>query len=152
MPNQLHEYPVVVNWTGGRDGSGDVTPAASGVKIDLAVPPEFMGPGGATNPEELLTSAITGCYGITLGIVLSNRKLPLQGIRVESVGVVDQAGANFTYKSITLRPTITLAADATEDQIKVATELAHKADGYCIVTNAVRGKVEVTVEPTVTAG
>jgi peroxiredoxin-like protein len=149
MPNQLHEYPVVVNWTGGRDGRGDVTPGHSNTHIDIAVPPEFQGPGGATNPEELLTSAITSCYSITFGIVAANRRLPVQGLRVEAVGVVDQQGASFTYKSIVIRPTITLASEATDEQVALAQDMAHKADSYCIVTNAVRGKVEVVVEPTV---
>ncbi|MGV3615481.1 MAG: OsmC family protein [Fimbriimonas sp.] len=152
MASQLHEYPVVVNWNGARDGHGDVTPAHSGTQISLAVPPEFQGPGGATNPEELLTSAIAGCYSITFGIVAGNRRLPVQSLKVDAVGEVEQSGASFVYKRITIRPTITLAGEATDDQIAVATDLAHKADGYCIVTNAVRGKVEVTVEPTVVKG
>lgn len=152
MPSQLHEYPVAVNWTGGRDGHGDVTPAHSGTKIDLAVPPEFQGPGGAANPEELLTSAIAACYTITFGIVSANRRLPVKDVRVEAVGSVEQQGASFTYKSVVIRPSITLDASATDEQIAAATDMAHKADNYCIITNAVRGKVEVSVEPTVTRG
>lgn len=149
MASQLHEYPVVVNWAGGREGKGDVTAGHSGVSIDVAVPPEFQGPGGATNPEELLTSAIAACYSITFGIVATNRKVPVQSLKVDAVGSVEQNGASFVYKTITVRPTIVLSAEATDDQLKIAEDLAHKADAYCIVTNAVRGKVEVTIEPTV---
>lgn len=152
MANQLHEYPVSVNWAGGRDGSGDVTAGHSGVKIEIAVPPEFQGPGGATNPEELLTSAIAACYSITFGIVAANRKLPIQSFQVDAVGTVEQAGMSFTYKTIVVRPTIVLTAEASDDQVKIAEDLAHKADAYCIVTNAVRGKVEVTVAPSVSRG
>lgn len=149
MASQLHEYPVVVNWAGGREGKGDVTASGSGASLAIAVPPEFQGPGGATNPEELLTSAIASCYSITFGIVAANRKVPVQSLKVDAVGTVEQAGASFTYKSIVVRPTIVLLAEATDDQLKIAEDLAHKADAYCIVTNAVRGKVEVTVEPSV---
>jgi peroxiredoxin-like protein len=150
MASQLHEYPVSVNWSGGREGRGDVTPGHSGERIEIAVPPEFQGPGGATNPEELLTSAITGCYSITFGIIAANRKLPIQNVHVDAVGQVEQQGANFTYKQITIRPQITVAPEATDEQIAMTQEFAIKADSYCIVTNAVRGKVEVHVEPTVT--
>lgn len=151
MP-QLHEYPISVDWTGGRDGHGTVKPGHSGGEIPVAVPPEFQGPGGATNPEELLTGAITSCYSITFGIVATNRRLPLKGLHVDSVGTVEQEGANFTYKSVVLRPQITLDASATDEQVAMAQEMAHKADLYCIITNAVRGKVEISVEPTVVRG
>lgn len=144
-----HEYPVTVTWTGGRDGNGAAGAGNSGTTFDLAVPPEFQGPGGATNPEELLTSAISACYTITLGIITANRKLPVQNIEVSATGNVEQNGASFVYTAITVRPKITLNSDATDDQVASAEDLAHKADAYCIVTNAVRGKVNVTIEPTV---
>ena len=148
----LHEYPVNVQWTGGRDGGGSATAETSGTQFDLAVPPEFQGPGGATNPEEMLTSAIASCYSITFGIIAANRRLPVQKIEVSAVGVVEQQGMAFTYKQITIRPKITLSSEATDDQVAAATDNAHKADNYCIVTNSVRGKVEVIIEPEVVRG
>jgi peroxiredoxin-like protein len=116
------------------------------------VPAEFQGPGGATNPEELLTSAIASCYSITFGIIAGNRKLPVSSFECDAVGEVDQTGAQFTYRAITLRPRITLGADASDEHVAMAEDMAHKADAYCIVTNAVRGKVEIRVEPTVSRG
>ena len=148
MPN-LHEYPVSVHWAGGRDGSGSVKTGNSGTELNLAVPPEFQGPGGAINPEELLTTAIASCYSITFGIIATNRKLPVVDIRVNAVGVVEQQGMSFTYKQTTIRPEISVASDATEAQVAAILENALKADNYCIVTNAVRGKVEVVIEPSI---
>lgn len=149
MATNLHPYPIVVTWQGGRDGNGTLEAVNSGTKGTLAVPTEFMGPGGATNPEELLTSAVTGCYSITLGIITANRKLPVVNIRTEAVGTVEQNGASFVYTKVLIKPTITLSSDATDVQVEQATDLAHKADAYCIVTNAIRGKVEVSIEPSV---
>jgi phosphoribosylformylglycinamidine synthase len=41
-------------------------------------------------------------------------------------------------------------AEADPAQAKqIAEDMAHKCDAYCIVTNAVRGSVQVTIEPTV---
>ena len=148
MPT-LHEYPVRVEWSGGRDGRGLATAHNSGTNLDITVPPEFQGPGGTTNPEELLTSAIASCYSITFGIIAANRKLPIEKLEVSATGVVEQQGMSFTYKQITIRPHITLTAGSTEEQAKATLDNAHKADNYCIVTNAGRGKVEVTIEPTV---
>jgi len=148
----IHEYPISVDWTGGFNGGGKGKAHRSGHEFPLSVPPEFKGPGEGTNPEELLTAAITGCYSITFGIIAQNRKLPVVSVHTEAVGEVEQAGAQFTYKKITLKPVITLASDATDEHVTMAADMAHKADAYCIVTNAVRGKVEITVEPTIIKG
>lgn len=147
---KLHEYPVTVRWNGGRDGGGSVTADRTSVQSPLAVPPEFGGTGGAgTNPEELLASSVSACYTITFGIIAANRKLPVVGVQTQAVGEVEEEGPRFTYKKVTIRPTITLAGDATDEHVAIAEDMAHKADGYCIITNAVRGSVEIVVEPTV---
>lgn len=147
-----HEYPVVATWTGGREGGGTVRAVHSGVENAVNVPPEFQGPGGGTNPEELLASAIAACYTMTLGIIAANRKLPVKNIETSAVGVVEQNGPQFTYRSFTIKPVISMEGEPTLEQIKLTEEMAHKADGYCIITNAVRGKLEITVEPTIVKG
>ena len=148
----IHEYPIQVEWEGGRDGKGKWTAEHSGASLPIAVPPEFQGPGGATNPEELLTSAIASCYTITFGIIAANRKLPVSSLSVEAVGQVEQNGPSFKYIGITIKPVITLASDAGDDQVKMAEDMAHKADAYCIVTNAVRGNIHIEVQPTINRG
>lgn len=151
MPITTHRYPVSVHWTGGRTGSGSLTATRTAVEVPLAVPPEFGGTADAprTNPEELLTSAIAGCYSITFGIVADHRRLPVVRVETSAEGEVDQNGASFSYARITLRPRIVLAADATDAQLAATRDLAVRADAYCIVTNAVRDKVRVLVEPEV---
>lgn len=146
---KMHEYPVTVNWTGSRSGSGSVAGDRSGVQSPLSVPEEFGGPGSGTNPEELLAKAVAGCYSITFGIVAEARKLPFVKIETHAIGEVEENGATFTYKTVTLKPTITLAADATDDHLAMADQMAHKADLYCIITNAIRDKVAIKVEPTI---
>lgn len=147
---KMHEYPVTVSWTGGRDGKGSVTADRTQVTNQLAVPPEFGGNGGeGTNPEELLASAVASCYSITFGIISNMRKLPIQSFSATAVGEVEENGANFTYTKVTIRPHIVLDSSADDAQVKMAEDMSHKADLYCIITNAIRGKVEVVVEPTV---
>ena len=132
-----------------REGHGEAVAENSGTTFNLAVPTEFQGSGGGTNPEELLTTAISACYTITFGIIAGNRKLPVTSVQVAATGQVEQSGTSFVYTAIVVRPTITLSAEATDEQLASAEDMAHKADNYCIVTNAVRGKVAVTIEPTV---
>lgn len=150
--SNVHEYPVNVNWSGGRNGSGAAQASRSGTSVTLSVPPEFQGPGNGTNPEELLTSAIASCYTITFGIIAENRKLPFVSMETKATGNVEQNGASFVYTHVVLEPTIRLSAEATDDQVKTAEDMAHKADLYCIITNAVRDKVKIEVKPTITRG
>lgn len=145
----VHEYPVEVTWTGGREGSGAVKAAHSGISNNIAVGKEFQGTGNGTNPEELLTSAIASCYTMTFGIIAQNRKIPVVSVQTEATGQVEQNGAQFTYTAVTVRPTITLESGASEDQVELAEDMAHKADLYCIITNAVRDKVKISVEPNI---
>lgn len=149
---KMHEYPVTVKWQGGRDGSGTVGGDRSNTTENLSVPEEFGGPGNGTNPEELLAKAVAGCYSITFGIIADARKLPFVGIETHATGEVEENGPQFTYKSITVKPTITLGADATDEHVTMAEQMAHKADLYCIITNAVRDKVAINIEPTIVRG
>ncbi len=80
------------------------------------------------------------------------QRLPFEGIETSATGAVEQNGASFNYKTITLRPVIRLSAGADDAAVKKAEDLAHKADLYCIITNAVRGKVEIVLEPTIKVG
>lgn len=150
-----HEYPTEVVWTGGRSsGNGTITSAHSGISVPIAVPPEFGGAGkaggsAATNPEELLTNAIAGCYTITFGLVAENRKLPIQQVKTEVVGTVEENGAKFTYTKVVIRPRIVLAPGSTDQHVEMTKLMAEKADGYCIITNAVRDRVQIIVDPEV---
>lgn len=150
--SQIHDYPVSVQWKGGRAGSGTVRGGNSGLSYPIAVGTEFGGPGGGTNPEELLTNAVTACYAMTFGIIAENRKIPVVSMETKAVGEVEQSGMQFTYKKITIRPRIVLDPAATDEQMSMANDMAHKAELYCIVTNAVRGKVEVVLEPEIVRG
>ncbi len=120
--------------------------------MPLGVPPEFGGNGVGTNPEELLASAIAGCYSITFGIIAANRKLPFEGLTTKVTGFVEQNGASFVYTKVVVKPTIRLSADATDEHVTMAEDMAHKADLYCIITNAVRDKLAIEIEPTITRG
>lgn len=149
---KMHEYPVSATWAGGRKGSGSAKDDTNSVSVPIAVGPEFNGAGGGTNPEELLAMAVASCYLITFGIIAENRKIPVQSMDVTAVGEVEENGPQFTYKKITLRSKIVLAPGTEEAQVKIAEDMAHKADNYCIITNAVRDKVQIVVEPDVTVG
>ena len=135
----VHRYPVSVAWQGGRGGQGTIRTPRTHQAFNIAAPPEFGGTGTApaTNPEELLASAVAGCYAITFGVVAAHKRLPVVRLDLEGVGEVDEDGPRFTYRAITLRPRVVVRADATDEQVEQTLVLARKADNYCLVTNAV---------------
>lgn len=147
----VHRYPVSAVWQGGRDGQGSIRTERTHQAINIAAPPEFGGTGHepATNPEELLASAVAGCYAITFGVVAAHKRLPVVRIELDGVGEVEQDGARFTYRAIVLRPRVVVLPEATDDQVEQTLVLARKADSYCLVTNAVRSSVTISVEPEV---
>ena len=144
----ISDYPVKAGWSGGRGGAGHVATSDGHVDCDLAVPVEFKGPGNAANPEQLLTCAVASCYVITFGIIAENRKLPVESLELEAVGHVDVSTMLPKYIGVTLRPTIRVKAPTEEQKVTIL-DMAHKAETYCIVTNALRETVEITIEPTI---
>ncbi len=99
----------------------------------------------AQNPEELLLGAASGCYVITLAIILSNRKVPYTRLELESEGfVVDDGGLRFDR--IEHRPTIYVDQPVDHEKISLYAEQAEHA---CMVSSALRGNVQVTVHPQV---
>lgn len=112
------------------------------------MPEEFKGPGGAANPEQILTCAVAACYGITFGIIAENRHLPVESLEVEVIGHVEVISPLPVYNAITIKATIR-ATKPNEEQRRLILEMAHKADSYCIVTNTLRDKVNISVEATI---
>lgn len=140
-----HHFTLQGTWQGGREGSGVIQ--TKGLSTPISVPSNMKGSGIGTNPEELLLSAASGCYLITLGILLQKRHLPVQQIHLESEGVavIDPV---LRYDRIIHRPKI-LLLDPTEEQVELARKLALDAEINCMVSTSMRGNVLFKVEPTI---
>lgn len=138
---EQHIYPLSGTWSGSRDGTGTVH--LSQTQVDFSIPGNLNGAGVGTNPEELLLSAAASCYLITLSILLKNRGIHYIRIDLESEGVVENEGG-LRYDRMIHRPTIVLEQPADETLLR---QLALHAEHTCMVSSAIRGNVEVSVEP-----
>lgn len=118
--------------------------------MKISIPKEMDGPGVGTNPDEMLLGAAATCYVITLAAMIEQAKLPLKEMSLESDRIVDVTkGATTTYKRIIHRPFVSLKETASkEDHVKVA-KLVNKAEESCMISRALRGNVEVEIEPTI---
>lgn len=141
---ETFRFTLQGTWSGGRLGVGSV--ATGGLTAQVSVPAEMGGPGIGTNPDELLLAAAANCYLITLAAVLDNRKLPVRRLTLVSEGEVEREGGKLTYRHIMHRPLIELDGVLSEELRETALLGAERAEKACMVSQAVRGNVEVTVE------
>jgi peroxiredoxin-like protein len=149
MPTQTHHFHVDASWTGLPDGDGVIRGA--GYQTSFGRPAQIGGTEGRSNPEEMLIGAVVSCYAITFAILAERRRLPLVSMDVAADGEVEQQlGGTLKFVSIRLQPRITLSA-VDDAQIRAAEEFAHRAEQYCVISNALRGNVAISVEPTVEA-
>lgn len=136
-------YTLHGTWTGGRSSSGQVE--VGGLSSQISIPKELGGSGVGTNPEELLLSAASACYMITLGLLLTNRNIPYVRIDLESKAFVEN-DHGLRFDRIEHYPTIVVDEPGSEVELY---KLAEHAEHACMVSSAVRGNVEVTVLPRV---
>lgn len=146
MSDKNHVFQLTGVWNGTKLGDG-ILHTTDGRTLEYGLPTDFGGREGRTNPEELLLESVCSCYSLTLAILAERRRLPLTRIALAATAeVVEQPGGTLKYQSICLVPTLTMAG-ADDKQREQAHDSAHKAEQYCVISNALRGNVEITVEP-----
>jgi len=135
-------YTAVATATGdGRDGRSRSDDGL--LDVDLAIPKEMGGAGGATNPEQLFAAGYAACFHSALKVVA----------RRERATVSDSA----VVAEVSLHPTpeggfaLTVALHAELGGVDQATAdaLVAAAHQVCPYSNATRGNVDVTVDATV---
>ena len=147
MAGEEYSFRIEGTWSGGEAGHGAIQCATG--RVEFAIPVELGGTGGRSSAEAMLLNAVASCYCITFGLLAERRKLPLDRVEIVATGsVVRQPGGTLKFVSMALKPRI-LMNGADELQIKTAEDFAHKAEQYCLISNAIRGNVEVTLEPVV---
>ncbi len=141
-----HHFRLEATWQGGRLGQGELH--GRGLSTAISVPREMGGPGIGSNPEELLIGAAMNCYIITLAAILERRRLSVKSLTLRSEGIVNVEGGNMSFTKIIHRPVIVLA-QGDEKTVETATYAAHRAEEVCMISKAIRGNVELSVEPVV---
>jgi len=108
----------------------------------FSIPEDMGGKGKGTNPEELLLSAVAGCFTLTLAIVLRIQKLPYSDLSVGAEGLVTGVPRDLKYQRVTVIPTIAGADAARRADYLAAVEKAHQR---CFIGQALKGNVEYVV-------
>ncbi|GAA3761167.1 organic hydroperoxide resistance protein [Micromonospora maritima] len=129
-------YTASARATGdGRDGH--VRTSDGTVELDLAVPKEMGGAGGAANPEQLFAAGYAACFHSALRIVGRQAKADVSGSVVEAeVGIGPNGSGGYGL-------TVTLVVDLPAVERSAAEQLVDAAHQVCPYSNATRGNIEV---------
>ena len=129
-------YTTTAHATG--DGrNGHATSDDGILDLDLRIPQEMGGPGGATNPEQLFAAGYAACFHSALKVVAGRESLDVTGTEVSAsvgIGLTDDGGFGRAVELDVHAPALDRAT--TED-------LVAKAHQVCPYSNAIRGNVEV---------
>ncbi|MFF0706941.1 organic hydroperoxide resistance protein [Gordonia sputi] len=121
----------------GRDGHARTSDGQ--LDLDLAIPKELGGPGGATNPEQLFAAGYAACFHSALRTVARAEKADVSdsavGARV-SLGSNDSGGFELAVVLAISLPALSA------DDAQALTAAAHQV---CPYSNATRGNIDVTL-------
>jgi len=107
--------------------------------LDLRMPKELGGPGGATNPEQLFAVGYAACFHSALKLVAGQSKLDATGSEVSasvSIGSLPSGGFGLAVELDVHIPNL---------EQSVAEGLVAKAHEVCPYSNATRGNIEVAL-------
>ncbi|MBY0427159.1 MAG: organic hydroperoxide resistance protein [Cytophagales bacterium] len=138
MTNIEKIYTASATASGGSEGH--VSSSDQVLDLQVRLPKEFGGPGGAfTNPEQLFAAGYSACFGSALEVAIGNAKVNTGPTRVHahvSIGKTPTGGFGLAVRLEVEIPGIEPA---------LAQELAEKAHQICPYSNATRGNIPVEV-------
>lgn len=126
----------------GDGRNGHVTSEDGTIDLELRIPKEMGGPGGAPNPEQLFAAGYAACFHSALKMVAGENELDTTGTRVSAtvaIGMLASGGFGLAVE---------LDVDAPNIARSAAQDLVAKAHTVCPYSNATRGNVEVTLTVT----
>ncbi len=131
-------YTATAHATGdGRNGHAVTDDGI--LDLDLRIPKEMGGQGGATNPEELFAVGYAACFHSALKAVARPKHQDVNGSVVSasvSIGQIEGGGFGLAVELDVEIPGVDRA---------VAEELTAAAHQVCPYSNATRGNIEVTL-------
>ena len=131
-------YTATAHATGdGRNGHAYTDDGI--LDVDLRVPKELGGGGGATNPEQLFAAGYAACFHSALKLVAGQTKADVSDSVVSAsvgLGSLPSGGFGLTVELDVSVPKLDRAA---------AEALVAKAHEVCPYSNATRGNIDVTL-------
>jgi lipoyl-dependent peroxiredoxin len=131
-------YTATAHATG--DGRNGHARSEDGIlDIDMRIPREMGGAGGAANPEMLFAAGYAACFHSALKVVGRQEKVNVDGSEVTAsvgIGQLDNGGFGLTVGLTVSLPGVDRA---------VAEKVVARAHEVCPYSNATRGNIPVTL-------
>ena|ERR1700760_4188463 len=131
-------YTAVATASG--DGRNGHTTSEDGLlDVDVRIPKEMGGPGGATNPEQLFAAGYAACFHSALKLVGSAEQADMSDTEVSaavSIGTLDNGGFGLAVELDVYAPHL---------EREAALALVQKAHEVCPYSNATRGNIDVVL-------
>lgn len=133
-------YTAVVTATGeGRDG-GRAASDDGLLDVTLAIPKDFGGNGGATNPEQLLAAGWASCFLGAVKITAAKKKVTLRDLAVVAEVTLHHNAGDYNLSAV-------LHLELSGVDQKTAEELGAGAHQICPYSKALN--IPVSIEATV---
>lgn len=143
------QFELHGEWKGSWDGEGQIQ--TNGLHTTISVDSSMSGRGTGTNPDELLISALASCYMITLGIRLKKETIAYDHIEIRTEALVSKKGGLHVEK-VTHFPVIYLSVPLTHLLQEQLNACIKKAEQDCMIAKAVKGNVQIAIDPKFVAG
>lgn len=129
-------YTVTVTATG--DGRNGHTLSEDGLlDVDVRIPKEMGGAGGATNPEQLFAAGYAACFHSALKVVADGADLTDSAVSASvSIGMLPGGGFGLAVE-------LDVHAPALDHDTALA--LVENAHQVCPYSNATRGNIDVAL-------
>jgi lipoyl-dependent peroxiredoxin len=139
---------ATVTWNGNlASGSGTVSAGTSGNFTDLPISwaSRTEDANGRTSPEELLAAAHASCFAMQLSSTLAKAGTPPDHLHIEAEVTFDKVG-DAPWGVVASRLIVLGTVPGIEEDAFAAA--ANDAKENCPISRALRGNVELSVDPT----
>ena len=132
-------YTAEATVTGGR-ANGHGRTSDGSLEIDLRLPTEMGGPGGATNPEQLFAIGYAACFEGAIGVAARRERVEAGDVSIDSKVQLSPT----PERGFGLAVELDVSLPSVEDPEQAARIVA-AAHKVCPYSNATRGNIDVTL-------
>jgi organic hydroperoxide reductase OsmC/OhrA len=142
------EYASQLHWTGNTGtGTASYTSYSRDYLLRVDGKPDLLGTadqkfrGDPTrhDPEDHFLAAIVGCHLLSYLALAARHGIVVLDYTDEATGVLELDGGGGRFTSVTLRPTVTIAAGSDRNQALALHDTAHE---QCFIANSCRVPIE----------